>query len=75
VHAADELMPRALELADKMAGLDEGIVRAYLSTLRDGFGLSLHDALELERSRAVRQYAGLGQCGISGRAASFHSKL
>jgi enoyl-CoA hydratase len=49
----DELLPRALSLADAVLECDQGAVRAMLAQLREGAGGALGEVLARERQRAT----------------------
>jgi enoyl-CoA hydratase len=54
----DGLIPRAMEIAEQITAADGGAVRAMLAQLRGGAGLSVAEALEVERVKAAEWQGG-----------------
>jgi len=59
VVAHEDLLDRALALADTVLESEQGAIRAMLAQIRDGAGASLHDALASER-RCADAWQGEG---------------
>lgn len=56
---AEKLMPRALELAKKMAGNHPGMVNRYKAMIHEGGAVSYGESRELERRRADQYYKAM----------------
>lgn len=70
VFEPELLLGSAIALAEQIAGLNDEVVRQYKATITDGLALPLGEALSLERRRASKQYASLGQRAFAGQAKS-----
>jgi enoyl-CoA hydratase len=53
VLPADELLPRAIKMAQDMCACVPQVLQQYRTLIRDGYSMSLNDALEWEEARAI----------------------
>jgi len=53
VVAAEELLPRAVKMAQDMCACVPQVLRQYQTLIQDGYSMSLSDALEWEEARAI----------------------
>ena len=53
VVAADALLPRAVKMAQDMCACVPEVLQHYQTLIKDGYSMSLNDALEWEEARAI----------------------
>jgi len=53
VVPADELLPRAVKMAQDMCSCVPQVLQQYRTLIRDGYSMPLNDALEWEEARAI----------------------
>jgi enoyl-CoA hydratase len=53
VVSADDLLPRAVKMAQDMCASVPQVLREYRTLIRDGYSMPLNDALEWEEARAI----------------------
>jgi len=53
VVAADDLLPRAIKMAQDICACVPQVLRHYRAMINDGYSMPLHDALEWEEARAM----------------------
>lgn len=53
VVAADELLPRAIKMAQDMCACVPQVLQQYRTLINDGYSMPLNDALEWEEARAI----------------------